>query len=263
MKRSKSGSTLVFCVLGLAFVAPLLAGSAAAMPPDGERPRREPDDPQRVVGVLHDQVEWWAREPQPVALAGEFSIDLETIERPGARGRLAARPDDPGPGGRDLVVGLHALPQGARRRVRELRGPRRGSPPASGRHLRLPLRGRGLRGLRRLPEGVGLRRGPRAAGAGRGRARLHPSEPDDPVELLLREPPQPHAPTPTAASRSPPAPAASRAPTPGRTPRRPTPTRRAPAGSTSSRSSTTTTSSTPPAARAARRRRSGPGTRRA
>ena len=82
MKLFKSGSNFVFCVLVLAFVAPLLASSAAAMPPNGERSRREPDDPQRVVGVLHDQVEWWAREPQPVALAGEFSIDLETVENP-------------------------------------------------------------------------------------------------------------------------------------------------------------------------------------
>jgi hypothetical protein len=82
MKRSTSGSILVFFVLSLALVAPLLAFSAAAMPPNGERPLREPDDPQRVVGVLHDQVEWWAREPQPVALAGEFSIDLETVENP-------------------------------------------------------------------------------------------------------------------------------------------------------------------------------------
>lgn len=82
MKSVRSVSTLVSCVLGLAFVAPLLAGSAAAMPPDGERRLREPDDPQRVVGVLRDQVEWWAREPQPVALGGEFSIDLETIESP-------------------------------------------------------------------------------------------------------------------------------------------------------------------------------------
>ena len=63
-------------------MAVLLAGSAAAVRPDGDRPRREPDDPQRVVGVLRDQVEWWAREPQPVALAGEFSIDLETLESP-------------------------------------------------------------------------------------------------------------------------------------------------------------------------------------
>ncbi len=84
MKRFKSGSNLVFCVLGVAFVSVLLTGSATAARPDGERPRREPDDPQRVVGVLRDQVEWWAREPQPVALAGEFSIDAETIESPEA-----------------------------------------------------------------------------------------------------------------------------------------------------------------------------------
>ncbi len=82
MKRFKSGSTLVFCGLGVAFIAVLLAGSASAARPDSERPRREPDDPQRVVGVLRDQVEWWAREPQPVALAGEFSIDVETVEDP-------------------------------------------------------------------------------------------------------------------------------------------------------------------------------------
>ncbi len=82
MKHFKPGSTLVSFVLGVAFVAALLAGSATAARPDGERPRREPDDPQRVVGVLRDQVEWWAREPHPVALAGEFSIDLETIESP-------------------------------------------------------------------------------------------------------------------------------------------------------------------------------------
>ena len=83
MKRFQSGSTLVFSFLGLTFVAAVLAGSVAAMPPDGDRgPRREPDDPQRVVGVLRDQVEWWAREPRPVALAGEFSIDLDTVENP-------------------------------------------------------------------------------------------------------------------------------------------------------------------------------------
>ena len=82
MKRFKSGSNLVFCTLGLAVVTAFLAGPAAAARPGGERPLKEPDDPQRVVGVLHDQVEWWAREPQLVALAGEFVIDVETLESP-------------------------------------------------------------------------------------------------------------------------------------------------------------------------------------
>jgi hypothetical protein len=82
MKRFKSGSNLVFCTLALAVVTAFLAGSAAAARPGGERPLKEPGDPQRVVGVLHDQVEWWAREPNPIALAGEFSIDVETLESP-------------------------------------------------------------------------------------------------------------------------------------------------------------------------------------
>ena len=82
MLRFTSDSTFVSCLLRFAFVAALLAGSAAALPPDGDRPRKEAGDPQRVVGVLHDQVEWWAGEPSPVALAGEFSIDVESIEEP-------------------------------------------------------------------------------------------------------------------------------------------------------------------------------------
>jgi hypothetical protein len=84
MKRSQPGSILAISALSLALAALFLVFSAAAMPPDGERRRSEPDDPQRVVGVLRDQIEWWAREPQPVALAGEFSIDLETVENPEA-----------------------------------------------------------------------------------------------------------------------------------------------------------------------------------
>ena len=85
MKRLASGSNLVSFVLGLVLAAPLLGLSASAAPPGDDRPRRpEPDDPQRVVAVLRDQVEWWAREPQPVALAGEFAIDLETLESPEA-----------------------------------------------------------------------------------------------------------------------------------------------------------------------------------
>jgi hypothetical protein len=81
MKRFKVSSNLVYRVLALTVVI-VLGGAASAAPPNLERPRAEPDDPQRVVGVLRDQVEWWAREPEPVALAGEFSIDLDTIESP-------------------------------------------------------------------------------------------------------------------------------------------------------------------------------------
>ena len=85
MKRFASGPNLVSLVRGLVLAASLLALSASAAPPSDDRPRRaEPDDPQRVVGVLRDQVEWWAREPRPVALAGEFSIDLATVEDPEA-----------------------------------------------------------------------------------------------------------------------------------------------------------------------------------
>ena len=85
MKLFASGPTFVRSLRGLVLAAPLLGLTALALPPGDDRPRRpEPDDPQRVVAVLRHQVEWWAREPHPVALAGEFSIDLETLESPEA-----------------------------------------------------------------------------------------------------------------------------------------------------------------------------------
>ena len=80
MKSSRSATGLVSCALALAFLFAALAVPAAALPPNDDRPlRTEPDDPQRVVGVLRGQVEWWAREPHPVALAGEFTVDVETL----------------------------------------------------------------------------------------------------------------------------------------------------------------------------------------
>ena len=78
MNRSSSKSTLVLHALAIA--ATLLAGPASAIQPEREPRRVEADDPQRVVAVLRDQVEWWAREPDPVALAGEFSVALDTDE---------------------------------------------------------------------------------------------------------------------------------------------------------------------------------------
>jgi len=78
MLRIKPGPALALIFVGLV----LASGIAVAAPPDAERPLREPDDPQRVVAVLRDQVEWWARDPQPVALAGEFTLDLETLAAP-------------------------------------------------------------------------------------------------------------------------------------------------------------------------------------
>jgi len=78
MLRIKPGPAIALILVSLV----LASGAAVAAPPDADRPLREPDDPQRVVAVLRDQVEWWAREPEPVALAGEFTLDLETLEDP-------------------------------------------------------------------------------------------------------------------------------------------------------------------------------------
>lgn len=78
MKRCASGSTFALLLLA----AGLLAGAAAAAGTKAGRARLEPDDPPRVVAVLRDQVEWWAREPNPVALAGEFAVDLDVVDDP-------------------------------------------------------------------------------------------------------------------------------------------------------------------------------------
>jgi hypothetical protein len=78
MKRFTSGSTFALLLLA----AGLLAGAASAADTKTGRARPEPDDPPRVVAVLRDQVEWWAREPDPVALAGEFAVDLDAVDEP-------------------------------------------------------------------------------------------------------------------------------------------------------------------------------------
>jgi hypothetical protein len=83
MTRFRPGPSPIAFALSFLLAAPLFGLAALGAPPDDDRPRRrEPDDPPRVVAVLRDQVEWWAREPRPVALAGEFAIDLETVESP-------------------------------------------------------------------------------------------------------------------------------------------------------------------------------------
>lgn len=78
MRRS-SRTALPALLLGA--LAALALPAAAELPQDAERPRHHEDcRPARLVSVLRDQVEWWARDGAPVALAAEFDVDPDAVE---------------------------------------------------------------------------------------------------------------------------------------------------------------------------------------
>ncbi len=67
--------TILFS-LGLALLATTpVNGARPRDPGDEPRVRHEDCTPPRLVTVLRDQVEWWARTAEPVALAGQFDVD--------------------------------------------------------------------------------------------------------------------------------------------------------------------------------------------
>lgn len=90
--RARRAASLLLAA-PFAFGLAAFPADAASGERDADRPGREDCAPRRSVNVLRDQVEWWAKEGAPVALAAELADAGDDAESPAAT--PAAAPSRP------------------------------------------------------------------------------------------------------------------------------------------------------------------------